>query len=285
MAMILNGSAAARELTERLRARTDELRLRGLEPCLALLRVGEAEDDIVYERMVTRRCDTAGIFVRRSVFPAELTTQELICEVERLNQDSSVHGVLIFRPLPAHIDDEAVRRALRPEKDVDGVSDLSLAAICTGSGAGFPPCAAEACIELIKHYGIGLSGSRAVVIGRSLVVGKPAALMLLGEDATVTVCHRRTPELAGLCREADIIISAAGSAGLITADFVKPGQVLLDAGVSVSENGELCGDAVFDEVEPIVAAMSLPTGGVGPMTTAILAQHVVAAAFKAMERV
>lgn len=284
MAMILNGSAAARELTERLRARTDELRLRGLEPCLALLRVGEAEDDIVYERMVTRRCDAAGISVRRSVFPAEVTTQELIREVGHLNQDSSVHGVLIFRPLPAHIDDEAVRRALRPEKDVDGVSDLSLAAICTGSGAGFPPCAAEACIELIKHYGIELSGRRAVVIGRSLVVGKPAALMLLGEDATVTVCHRKTPELSRLCREADIIISAAGSAGLITADFVKPGQVLLDAGVSVGENGELCGDAVFDEVEPIVAAMSLPTGGVGPMTTAILAQHVVAAA-KAMERV
>lgn len=282
MAMILNGSAAAAALTQELKTRTQALLAKGLVPCLALLRAGEAEDDIVYERMVTRRSEAAGISVKRSVFPASVTTGELIAEVERLNKDESIHGVLIFRPLPSGIDDEAVRRALLPQKDVDGVSDLSLAAICTGSGAGFPPCAAEACIELIRNCGIELRGRRAVVIGRSLVIGKPAALMLLNEDATVTVCHRKTQGLAQLCREADIIISAAGSAGLIGADHVRPGQILLDAGVSVSENGELCGDAVFDEVEPVVAAMSLPTGGVGPMTTAVLARHVIEAAEKTL---
>lgn len=280
MALILNGTAAAAALTEKLKSETARLQETGVAPCLAMLRVGEAEDDIVYERTVARRCEAAGISVVRRVFPDSAATNALISEIEQLNEDSGVHGVLIFRPLPRHIDDEAVRRALCPEKDVDGVSDLSLAAICTGSGAGYPPCAAEACIELMRHYGIALRGKHAVVIGRSLVVGKPAALMLLGEDATVTVCHSKTQELQRLCRGADIIISAAGSAGLIGADFVRPGQTVLDAGVSVGAGGELLGDAVFDEVEPVVAALSLPTGGVGPLTTAVLARHVVDAAAK-----
>ena len=283
MAEILNGTAAASALTQRLRQETDELRARGVVPCIALLRAGDAEADVMYERMVERRCASAGIAVRHCTFPATVTTAELIDEIVLLNADAGVHGVLLFRPLPGHIDDEAVRRALRPEKDVDGVSDLSLAAICTGSGAGYPPCTAAACVELLHHYGVALSGKRAVVIGRSLVIGKPVALMLLSEDATVTVCHSKTRELDAVCREADIIITAAGKAGLIGARHVRPGQVLLDVGVSVDAQGCVLGDVELDEAEPVVAAMSLPKGGIGPVTTAVLARHVVEAAKKTVK--
>lgn len=204
--------------------------------------------------------------------------------IHALGADEKVHGVLMFRPLPKHLDDEAARAALDPKKDMDGITDGSMTAVYAGTKGGYPPCTAAACVALLKHYNIPIKGKRVVVIGRSLVIGKPVSLLLLAEHATVTICHSRSENLPEICREADILVVAAGKAGMVGAESVRAGQVVLDVGIHVGADGNLCGDTRFAEVEPVVEAITPVPGGVGTVTSTILASHVVEAAERAASK-
>lgn len=278
MATLLKGAPAAKALTEQLQKRAEALTAKGVMPCLAILRVGAREDDLSYERGAMKRCEKVGVAVRQVVLPDTVTQSELLAEIDKLNRDDAVHGVLMFRPLPKTIDEHAVCEALLPAKDMDGITSGSLAAVYAGTKNGYPPCTAAACVELLRHYEIPLAGKRVVVIGRSLVIGKPVSMLLLAENATVTICHSKSQALPEICREADILVVAAGKAGMVGAESLRSGQIVLDVGIHVDAEGNLCGDARFDEAEPIVEAITPVPGGVGAVTTAILAQHVVTAA-------
>lgn len=262
----------------KLKSHSEALIQRGIQPTLGILRVGAREDDLSYEKGAVKRCEQAGVQVRRIVLPEDASQDAVLAEIEKLNQDRNIHGVLIFRPLPSQIDDSAVCRALAPEKDVDGITAQSMAGIFSGSHVGFPPCTPQGCLELLHHYDIPLKGKRAVVLGRSLVVGKPLSMLLLEENATVTICHSRTEGLAEICREADILVAAVGRREMVTADFVRPGQIVIDVGIHVKEDGSLCGDVDFEAVQGIVKAISPVPGGAGTMTAAVLAKQVIEAA-------
>ena len=280
MALLLKGGQAAAAMNEKTAARVAALTAAGVVPTLAVVRMGAREDDLSYERGVMNRCAKLGIQVKPYLLEAEASQDQLLAVLGEINQDSSIHGCLIFRPLPAQIDDKAVRSTLAPEKDVDGITDASLAGVFTGSGVGYAPCTAQACVEILDHYGIPLEGKRATVVGRSLVVGKPAAMLLDRKNATVTICNSRTRNLPEICRSADVLVVAMGKRGAIGGDCVAPGQVVVDVGIHTDENGKLCGDVRFAEAEPVVEAITPVPGGVGTMTTSVLAAHVVEAAEK-----
>ena len=280
MALLLKGGQAAAAMNEKTAARVAALAAAGVVPTLAVVRMGAREDDLSYERGVMNRCAKLGIQVKPYPLEADASQDQLLAVLEEINQDSTIHGCLIFRPLPAQIDDKAVRAALAPEKDVDGITDASLAGVFTGSGVGYAPCTAQACVEILDHYGIPLEGKRVTVVGRSLVVGKPAAMLLDRKNATVTICNSRTRNLPEICRGADVLVVAMGKRGAIGGDCVVPGQVVVDVGIHTGENGKLCGDVRFEEAEPVVAAITPVPGGVGAMTTSVLAAHVVEAAGK-----
>ena len=282
MAEILSGAAVTKALNERAQRNVAKLLEHGIIPKLAILRVGAREDDISYERGAMKRCAAVGVQVENVILPADVSQDKLLEAVDRLNRDDTVHGVLILRPLPETLDGEAVRKALDPKKDVDGITDGSLAGVFTGSGEGFAPCTAQACMEILDYYGIDCSGKRAVVIGRSLVVGKPAAMMLMGKNATVTVCHTRTVDLPSIAKSGEILIVAAGKAAAIDKAYLSEGQVVIDVGIHVNEAGKLCGDVNFDEAEPIVGAITPVPGGVGTVTTSVLVGHVVEAALRSI---
>ena len=280
MALLLKGGEAAAAMNEKTAARVAALTAAGVVPTLAVVRMGAREDDLSYERGVMNRCAKLGIQVKHCLLEADASQDQLLEVIRDINQDSSIHGCLLFRPLPAQINDKAVREALAPEKDVDGITDASLAGVFTGSGVGYAPCTAQACVEILDHYGIPLEGKRVTVVGRSLVVGKPAAMLLDRKNATVTICNSRTRNLPELCRQADVLVVAMGKRGAIGGDCVAPGQVVVDVGIHTDENGKLCGDVRFAEAEPAAAAITPVPGGVGAMTTSVLAAHVVEAAGK-----
>ncbi|NLI54601.1 MAG: bifunctional 5,10-methylenetetrahydrofolate dehydrogenase/5,10-methenyltetrahydrofolate cyclohydrolase [Clostridiales bacterium] len=284
MAMLLKGAAVVSALNEQISADTAALRSRGVVPTLAVVRLGERADDLAYERGVTKRAEAVGIAVRQFLLPETAPQDELLGTIAQINADAAIHGCLIFRPLPKHIDDERVRAALSPEKDVDGITDGSLAGVFAGTKRGFPPCTAQACIEMLEYYGIETRGKTAVVIGRSLVVGKPVAMMLLGKNATVTICHTKTADMPSVTKNADILIVAAGRAGVVGADYVRAGQTVLDVGINFTPEGRMVGDADFDAVEPVVGAITPVPGGVGTVTTSVLMAHVAEAAKRALER-
>lgn len=278
MAELLKGGPVVKALTESLRAEAESLARRGAPPCLAIVRVGERPDDLAYERAAEKRCEQTGVVPLRVALPAEVSQKSLIDSILRLNADDAIHGILLFRPLPAGLDDAAVCAAVAPEKDVDGVTLSSMAAVYAGRGEGFPPCTAEACLTLLRHYRVPLSGKRALVLGRSLVIGKPAALLLLSQNATVTIAHSRTENLPALCREADVLIAAAGRAGFLGAEHLRPGQTVLDVGIHETPEGGLCGDVRFDEAAAVVDAITPVPGGVGAVTSTLLCAHVVESA-------
>ena len=278
MAEILKGAPAAAALTEKLILRAAALREKGVTPTLAILRVGEREDDISYETGARKRCAKVGVEVRQFLLPADGTKEQLLDAVREINADRSIHGCLMFRPLPDRDMENAACALLAPEKDVDGMTAGSLAAVYAGKGAGFAPCTAQAVMELLDHYGVALTGKRAVVVGRSLVIGRPVAMLLQQKNATVTMCHTRTADLPGECRRADVLVVAAGKAGVVTKDYVAPGQTVIDVGIHVGEDGKLCGDVKFDEAEGVVSAITPVPGGVGSVTTAVLCKHVIEAA-------
>ncbi|HIS79877.1 MAG TPA: bifunctional 5,10-methylenetetrahydrofolate dehydrogenase/5,10-methenyltetrahydrofolate cyclohydrolase [Candidatus Scatomonas merdavium] len=280
MAKRLLGKEVTAALNEKIKANVAALQEKGITPTLGIVRVGEREDDLSYERGAVKRCETLGVACEKFLLPADVSQERLMEVIDQVNADDRIHGVLIFRPLPKHLDEAAVIRALAPEKDVDGITDGSMVGVFAGTDQGFPPCTPQACMEILDHYGIDCTGKKAVVVGRSLVVGKPAAMMLLKKNATVTVCHTRTVDMPSVVKEADIVIVAAGRAGVVTADYVSPGQIVIDVGINVNEEGKLCGDVAFDQVESIVDAITPVPGGVGSVTTSVLVGHVVEAAMR-----
>lgn len=281
MATILKGAPVAEALAADTAARAAALTARGVTPKLAILRVGERAEDLSYERGAMKRCAAAGIAVRQVALPAWTSQDKLMAAVEALNEFPSVHGILMLRPLPVPLDGEAARRALLPAKDVDGVTDGSLAGVFTGSGEGFAPCTAQAVVELLKFYDIPLRGANVTVAGRSLVVGRPAAMLLMEAGATVTLCHSGTKDLAAHTRSADILVAAIGKMGYFGAEHIAPGQTVVDVGIHMDEAaGRLRGDVRFDEIEPIAGAVTPVPGGLGAVTTAVLVRHVVEAAEK-----
>lgn len=281
MAELLRGAPVAARITEEVAARAARLSDVGVVPGLAIVRVGDAAGDIAYERGAVKRSERVGVSVRRLALPASVSEEELIGAIRDVNADGGIHGCLLLRPLPATMDEARVCAALDPAKDVDGITAGSLYGVFSGRPAGFAPCTAEAVVEMLERSGVEIAGARACVVGRSLVIGRPVAMLLMARDATVTVCHTHTRDLAAECARADILVVAAGRPGTVDAHAVRPGQVVVDVGINVDAAGALVGDVAFDEVEPVVRAITPVPGGVGSVTTAVLMKHVVEAAERA----
>lgn len=277
MATLLKGAAVADAINEKSKADIAALYECGISPTLAMVRVGAREDDIAYENGATKRCGKVGVKVKNIVLPDNVTQSELMKTIEELNNSHLVHGVLIFMPLPKHLDGEAVRKALLPEKDVDGITSGSLAGVFTGSGEGFAPCTAQACIEILDYYGVDCKGKRAVVVGRSLVVGKPVAMLLMAKNSTVTTCHTKTVDMPSVTKNAEILVAAAGKANTLGAEYLSSGQTVIDVGINFVD-GKMCGDVNFAAAEPVVGSITPVPGGVGTVTTSVLVNHVVEAA-------
>ena len=259
-------------------------RAKGVDPTLAILRVGERPDDLAYERGALKRAEKAGVTVKQVVLPEDVSQDDFDRTLAGLNEDAGVHGILMLRPLPAQLDNERARQMLAPEKDIDGCTDGSLAGVFTNTKTGFPPCTAQAAMEMLHYYGYDVKGKKVAVIGRSLVIGRPVAMMLMHENATVVNCHTKTVDVPSITREADIIIAAAGRLRNVTPDFVKEGQVIIDVGVNWDEEkGGIAGDVDFDAVEPLVSAITPVPGGVGTVTSSVLISHVVEAAKRTIE--
>ena len=291
MAQILTGRPVAEKIKEDLRPRITELKRRGRRPGILVIRCGQGEADLAYERAVQRCAAGLGIEMRQMVLPRTIgsASMEKAMAIADANAREDGFGVLLLRPLPRRLREaeKEIYGRLSAELDVDGMLGQSLQGVFTGEKLGFPPCTAEACLKALDYYGIECAGKRAVVIGRSLVVGRPVAMMLLERNATVTICHRQTKDVAAVTREADIIVTAAGAAGSLTREMVRPGQVVVDVSTNWVENGEggrLVGDALFDEVAEVVAAITPVPGGVGAVTTSVLMEHVVASAELQAER-
>ncbi len=283
MAKLLTGAPVAQAVADWIEEKTALLKEKEIVPTVAIVRVGERAPDLAYERGFTKKAETLGIRVKKQVLPADTTEAELLKVIDGVNKDNSVHGCLLFRPLPEHLNTRAVLCALRPEKDIDAMTGASMGGLITQDHEGYPPCTAEACLRILDFYEIPVKGKNVVMVGSGMAVGMPASIMLINRGATVSVCHVFSdPErVKKLCREADIIISAAGKAGLIGADHVAPGQVIVDVGINQGPDGKLCGDVAFAEAEPVVDAITPVPRGVGAVTSTILAAHAVDAALAA----
>ena len=282
MSKLLLGKPVADAMTEDLSQRVDALKAAGVTPVLAIVRVGERPDDLSYERGVTKRAQSVGVDVRPFVLDEDAGQQQLEAVIRQVNEDSSIHGCLMFRPLPAHLDEDAACALLAPEKDVDAVSPAALAGVFADLQGAFAPSTAVACMKVLDHYGIDPEGKKVAVIGRSLVIGKPVAMLLLARNATVTICHSRTRDLARTVREAEIVICATGRARAYGADFFREGQTVIDVGINVDAEGKLCGDVDFESVEDLVDAITPVPRGVGSVTSAVTVGHTVQAAERAL---
>ena len=268
MAKLLLGKEVTDALNANLQTRTAALREKGVTPTLGIIRVGADPSDLSYEKGATKRAELVGVEVKKFELPADASKEDVLAVIDQVNADDSIHGVLMFRPLPKHLkaDQDEICNHLVAAKDVDCMTDLSNAGVFTGKKLGFAPCTPQACMEILDYYGIDCKGKNAVVIGRSLVVGKPAAMMLMAKNATVTVCHTKTVDVAGIARKADILVSAAGVLNSLTKDYVSEGQIVIDVSInwdpekinSKGGKGAIAGDAVFSEVEPIVGAITAP---------------------------
>ncbi len=289
MAKRLLGKEVNEALVAALQTRTAALKDKGIVPTLGIIRLGENPSDLSYEKGATKRAEEVGVAVKNYILPETATKEEVLAVIDEVNADASVHGVLMFRPLPKHLkaDQDEICNRLAPKKDVDSMTHMSNAGVFEGQDLGYAPCTPAACMEILDYYGIDCKGKNAVVIGRSLVVGKPAAMMLMAKNATVTVCHTKTLNTAEICKNADIIVTAAGVLNSLTKDFVREGQIVIDVSmnwnpekITSKGKGGMSGDCVFDEVEPIVEAITPVPGGVGAVTTTVLMKHVVEAAEK-----
>lgn len=274
---IIKGKPVADQISENLIKEVNELVKEGINPKLAIVRVGAKGNDLAYERGALKRCQTIGIETEVIELSEDITQEEYEKALRNLNENKDIHGILCFRPLPKQLNEEEIKYVISPEKDVDCFSPINSAKIMEGDTSGFPPCTPTAVVEILKHYNVELQGANVVVLGRSMVVGKPTAMLLLNENATVTICHSRTKNLEKVTSEADILIAAVGRAKMIKENFIKKGAVVIDVGINVDEDGNLCGDvdtsAVFDK-----ASMITPVpAGVGSVTSSILAKHVVKA--------
>ena len=280
MAELLKGAPVAGAITRRNKEVVEELKSKGINPTLAIIRLGENASDLAYESGALKRAEKTGVQVKQFVFPEDMKEKDLIKEIKKINADDSIHGVLMFRPLPEHIDEKAVCETLAPEKDMDGITSGSMAGVFMDTELGYPPCTAEAVMELLDYYDVPLKGSKVTVFGRSLVIGKPVAMMLMRRHATITVCHSRTAidDFRDAGHNADVVVSALGRAKMIGSEVLGSGQTIIDVGINLDENDNICGDVSFDEVEADAAAITPVPGGVGSVTTAVLMKHVIQAA-------
>ena len=284
MAKVLKGAPVTAALNERMIADVEELRAKGVDPTLCIFRVGERPDDLSYERGAMKRCEKIGVTVKNVVLPADVDQDAFDATLTELNNDPAIHGILMFRPLPKQLDNEKARQMLNPAKDVDGCTDGSLAGVFTNTKTGFPPCTAQAAMEILKFYDVPRRGKSAAVIGRSLVVGRPVSMMLMHENATVTTCHTKTPDPAAVASKADILIAASGQLHSISPAYTNPDQVIIDVGINWDETkGGISGDVDFDAGEPCCKALTPVPGGVGTVTKSVLVSHVVEAAKRTVE--
>lgn len=273
----IDGKAISDQIKEKAALEAQELQRQGITPCLAVVLVGNDPASMVYVNNKKKACEKVGILSRSYELPEDTEEKDLLALVEQLNMDNSVHGVLVQLPLPPQIDEEKVILAVDPKKDVDCFHPLNVGLLHTGQ-QGFLPCTPAGVLELIERSGHTIEGKRCVVIGRSHNVGKPTAMLLLQKNGTVTICHSKTKDLKGICKEADILVSAVGKLHTVTKDMVKEGAVVIDVGMNRNENGKLCGDVDFDDVCEVVGAVSPVPGGVGLMTVAMLMKNCITAA-------
>jgi methylenetetrahydrofolate dehydrogenase (NADP+) / methenyltetrahydrofolate cyclohydrolase len=278
MSKVLLGAPVAQAIKQNVKTKASALRAQGIIPTLAIVRVGQRQDDIAYERSALKVAASLDVDVKVYSFNEDASQEELEGAISSINENQEIHGCLLFRPLPKGIDEATLCNKLIHAKDLDGVSVQSLGGVFAGNGMGFPPCTAQACIELCEFYDVPLEGKHVVVIGRSLVIGKPVAMLFLEKNATVTICHSRTKNLAQITKAADIIVCATGRAKAYGEEYFSPGQVVLDVGINVDGEGNICGDVDFDAVEPLVGAITPVPRGVGAVTTALLMQHLVVSA-------
>lgn len=271
------------EVSARIKEQVQEM-MKGLDgkiPRLAIVRVGERPDDLSYERGAIKKMASFGLEAKSFPFPEDISNQEFQSEFRKINKDPEVSGILVLRPLPKHICEADIEKLIDPAKDLDGISPANIAKVFAGDATGFAPCTAEAVVEVLKANNIPIAGKRAVIVGRSMVVGKPLAMLLMKENATVTVCHTKTADLPGTCRMGEILVAAAGRAKMLDGSYVGDGAVVIDVGINVDDRGKLCGDVDFESIEQ-KASMATPVpGGVGAVTTAVLARHLVLAAVRA----
>lgn len=272
----LKGAEVSAKIKEQVQDMVSKLD--GEIPKLAIVRVGERPDDMSYERGAVKKMAAFGLEACSYVFPADITDEKFKEEFGKINGDPEIGGILVLRPLPKQICEKDIENMIDPVKDPDGISPVNIAKVFAGDDSGFAPCTAEAVVEMLKANDIGIAGKRAVIVGRSMVVGRPLAMLLMKENATVTVCHTKTADLCGTCRDGEILVAAAGRAKMLDEDYVGPGAVVIDVGINVDEDGKLCGDVDFESIKG-KAAMATPVpGGVGAVTTAVLAKHLVQAA-------
>ncbi len=277
MGMILKGKAVADSITESVIADVEILKEKGTTPKLAIVRVGADPSDLAYERGALKRMEKCGIEVEVFELQEDISQKDFIEGLKRTNEDVRIHGILVFRPMPKYLDEEAIKYVVSPEKDVDSFSPVNVAKVTEGDETGFPPATPTAVMEMLKFYEVDLNGKHAVVVGRSMVVGKPLSMLLLNENATVTICHSKTSNLAEMCRSADVLIAAVGRAKMIDDSFVKEGAVVIDVGINMDENGNMCGDVDFESCKDKVSMITPVPAGVGSVTTSVLAKHVVKA--------
>lgn len=279
MAQIIDGKRISQEIKDELKKKVAALKERGIEGALAVIQVGADPASSVYVRNKKRACEYIGIRSESYELPEETSEEELLALIQKLNEDSKINGILCQLPVPAHMDENKIIRAIAPGKDVDGFHVQSVGALVVGQ-PGFVSCTPAGVIQLLKRSGIDIAGKRCVVVGRSNIVGKPMALLMLRENATVTVCHSKTADLKAVCKEADILIVAIGKPKFITAEYVKEGAAVIDVGIHRQEDGKLCGDVDYEQVFPVAGMVTPVPGGVGPMTIAMLMNNCV----EAMER-
>ena len=273
---ILKGLPVANAINEKLMEQVKSIE--GPLPHLAIIRVGERPDDCSYERGAVKKMDKVGVRCTTYTFDADIDNDTFQAEFDKINENPDIDGILMLRPLPKQLDEKQIENKIDPRKDLDGISPLNLAKVYAGEENGYAPCTAEAVIEMLDYAGIDIKGKRVTVVGRSLVIGKPVSMLLMKRNATVTVCHTKTVDMAGTCKNAEILVAAAGSARMIKKEYVADGAVVIDVGINVDDEGNLCGDVDFDAISDIAAAATPVPGGVGSVTTSVLAKHLVKAA-------
>lgn len=277
MGELIKGKPVADAITEEVKLETKELIEKGIVPKLKIVRVGEREDDIAYERAAIKRMTSCNISCEVLTLPADINQDNFIEQLRNVNNDKSVHGILLFRPLPKQINENDVKFIISPEKDIDCFNPINAGKIFEGDETGFPPCTPSAAMEILKYYNVELKGKEAVVLGRSMVVGKPMAMLLLKENATVTICHSKTKDMDLVASRADILIAAIGKSNMITNNYIKEGAAVIDVGINVDEEGKMTGDVNTEDCIEKSGLITPVPAGVGSVTTAVLAKHVVKA--------
>lgn len=273
---ILKGLPVANAINEKLMEQVKSIE--GPLPHLAIIRVGERPDDCSYERGAVKKMDKVGVRCTTYTFDADIDNETFQAEFDKINENPDIDGILMLRPLPKQLDEKQIENKIDPRKDLDGISPLNLSKVYAGDESGYAPCTVEAVIEMLDYAGIDIKGKRVTVVGRSLVIGKPVSMLLMKRNATVTVCHTKTVDMEGTCKNAEILVAAAGSARMIKKEYVADGAVVIDVGINVDDEGNLCGDVDFDAISDIAAAATPVPGGVGSVTTSVLAKHLVKAA-------